>query len=403
MSLLPYKISQSMLEALEVGALRVEKVMLSSALGRVLAEDIIAKYNDPKFPTASMDGYAVKFDDLSSESIKVLGDNPAGNDEQRVVNSGECIKTFTGSKMPSGADTLIQIENVTFEDGKIVINEKVPFASSVRPVGEGYKEGDVLIKKGTKVGFAEIGVLAGLNQVMLKVSIKPRVAVISTGSEILDLGEESDNPAQIRSSNNYTIEALFIQAGAEVIQLGTIGDDRDGIMQTFKNALSSADILISTGGVSVGDYDFVKDIVPELGADVVFKGVAIKPGRHIMVAQKDAKFILALPGFAYSSTVTSMLYGLPLVAKMLGKSEPFKIVDAKLDEEFRKRSKNTEFTACNISIKNGQYFVDFDGKKVGSSAILTNMLDGSALMMTEESDGNLEKGTSVKVILLENF
>jgi len=403
MSLLPYKTSISMLEALEVGALKVEKVMLSSAIGRVLAEDIVAKYNDPKFPTASMDGYAVKFDDLSSESIKVLGDNPAGNDEQRVVNSGECIKTFTGSKMPSGADTLIQIENVTFEDGKIVINEKVPFASSVRPVGEGYKEGDVLIKKGTKVGFAEIGVLAGLNQVMVKVSIKPRVAVISTGSEILDLGEESDNPAQIRSSNNYTIEALFIQAGAEVIQLGTIGDDRDGIMQTFKNALSSADILISTGGVSVGDYDFVKDIVPELGADVVFKGVAIKPGRHIMVAQKDAKFILALPGFAYSSTVTSMLYGLPLVAKMLGKSEPFKIVDAKLDEEFKKRSKNTEFTACNISIKNGQYFVDFDGKKVGSSAILTNMLDGSALMMTEESDGNLEKGTSVKVILLEQF
>jgi len=403
MSLLPYKTSISMLEALEVGAVRVEKVMLSSALGRVLAEDIVAKYNDPKFPTASMDGYAVKFDDLDNDSIKVLGDNPAGNDEQRVVNSGECIKTFTGSKMPSGADTLIQIENVTFEDGKIVINEKVPFASSVRPVGEGYKEGDILIKKGTKIGFAEVGVLAGLNQVMVKVSIKPRVAVISTGSEILDLGEESDNPAQIRSSNNYTIEALFTQAGAEVIQLGTIGDDRDGIMQTFKNALSSADILISTGGVSVGDYDFVKDIVPELGADVVFKGVAIKPGRHIMVAQKDAKFILALPGFAYSSTVTSMLYGLPLVAKMLGKSEPFKIVDAKLDEEFKKRSKNTEFTACNFSIKDGQYLVNFDGKKIGSSAILTNMLNNSALMMTKEEDSNLQKGTFVKIILLENF
>ena len=403
MSLLPYKTSISMLEALEVGAVRVEKVMLSSALGRVLAEDIVAKYNDPKFPTASMDGYAVKFDDLDSDSIKVLGDNPAGNDEQRVIKVGECIKTFTGSKMPLGADTLIQIENVTFEDEKITINEKVPFGSSVRPIGEGYKEGDILIKKGTKIGFAEIGVLAGLNQVMVKVSVKPRVAVISTGSEILDLGQESDNPAQIRSSNNYTIEALFTQAGAEVIQLGTIGDDRDGIMQIFQNALSSADIVISTGGVSVGDYDFVKDIVPQLGAEVVFKGVAIKPGRHIMVAQKDAKFILALPGFAYSSTVTSMLYGLPLVAKMLGKFSPYKIIDAKLAEDFKKRSKFTEFTACNISVKDGQYFVDFDGKKVGSSAILTNMLNNSALMVTDEKDGNLEKDTMVKVILLEQF
>jgi molybdopterin molybdotransferase len=392
-----------MLDKLDTGVVKTQNVMLSLSLGRVLAEDIIAQQNDPKFPTASMDGYAVKFEDLDSGMLKVLGDNPAGHDEQRVINSKECIKTFTGSKMPEGADTLIQIENVTFSDGKITINEKVPFASSVRPIGEGYKKGDVLIKKGTKIGFAEIGVLAGLNHVNVKVAIKPRVAVISTGSEILDLGQESTNNAQIRSSNNYTISALFTQAGAEVIQLGTIGDDRDGIMQVFENALASADIVISTGGVSVGDYDFVKDIVPQLGAKVVFKGVAIKPGRHIMVAQKDSKFFLALPGFAYSSTVTSILYGLPLVAKMLGKSKPYEMIDATLNEDFKKRSKYTEFTACNVHIVDGKYFVDFKDKKVGSSAILTNMLDNSALMVTSQDDGNLKKGTIVKVILLKTY
>ena len=403
MKLLNYETSQNMLDLLHVNEGRSENVALSSSMGRVLAEDIVAEFNDPQFPTASMDGYAVLHADLDNESLVILGDNPAGHDETRTIKSGECIKTFTGSMMPHGADTLIQIENVSVQDGKIIINEKVPLGNAVRPVGEGYKAQDILIKKGTKIGFAQIGVMAGLNKVMVKVALRPRVAVISTGSEILDLGVNSDNPAQIRSSNNYTLAALFEQAGAEVIQLGTIGDDKDGIMKTFQNALSSADILVSTGGVSVGDYDFVKDIVPRLGAEVVYKGVAIKPGKHILVAQKESKFVLALPGFAYSSTVTAILYVLPLVAKMLGKEKAYKTVAAKLSEDFKKRSKLTEFTACNVTVEDGEYFVNFKGKKVGSSAILTNMLDNSALMVTGEDDGDLEEGTFVNVILLDRF
>lgn len=403
MSLLSYETSQNMLDLLHVNSSRSENIALSSSLGRVLAEDIVAEFNDPQFPTASMDGYAVIHDDLESKSITILGDNPAGSDEKRVIKSTECIKTFTGSKMPLGADTLIQIENVTVENGKIIINKPVAKGSSVRPIGEGYKAGDVLIKKGTKIGFVEIGVMAALNKVMVKVALKPRVAVISTGSEILDLGVHSDNPSQIRSSNNYTLAALFAQAGAEVIQLGTVGDDKNSIMQTFQNALECADILVSTGGVSVGDYDFVKDVVPRIGAEVVYKGVAIKPGKHILVAQRADKFVLALPGFAYSSTVTAILYVLPLIAKMLGRSSAYKTVAAKLGEDFTKRSSLTEFTACNVVIEDGEYFVNFKDKKVGSSAILTNMLDSSGLMITGEEDGNLSKDTFVNVILLENF
>ena len=398
-----FETSQNMLDLLKVNNHRYERVPLSNALGRVLAQDIVARFNDPQFPTASMDGYAVKYEDLSLGELTVLGDNPAGNNERRVLSKGESIKTFTGSMMPEGSDTLIQIENVTFDAGKITINEMVEQGNAVRPVGEGYKAGDVLIEKGTKIGFAEIGVMAGLNQVMVQVALRPRVAVIATGSEILDLGENSDNPAQIRSSNNYTLAALFEQSGAEVIQLGTAPDDRDAIMKTFENALESADILVSTGGVSVGDYDFVKDIIPRLGAEVVYKGVGIKPGRHILVAQRGHKFILALPGFAYSSTVTAILYVLPLVAKMLGKERPYKTVAAKLQEDFKKRSRFTEFTACNIVVEDGEYFVNFEGKKVGSSAILTNMLDNSALMVAGEDDKFLEAGTYVNVILLDEF
>ena len=392
-----------MLDLLQVNATRYERVPLSDALGRVLFEDMVAEFNDPQFPTASMDGYALKHEDLSLGELKVLGDNPAGHDEKRVLQNGECIKTFTGSMMPEGSDTLIQIENVTYEDGKIIINEEVARGNAVRPVGEGYRSGDVLIRKGTKIGFAEIGVMAGLNQVMVKVALRPRVAVIATGSEILDLGENSTNPAQIRSSNNYTLEALFRQAGAETVQLGTAPDDKDSIMQTFENALTSADILVSTGGVSVGDYDFVKDVIPRLGAEVVYKGVAIKPGRHILVARRGHKFIIALPGFAYSSTVTAILYVLPLIAKMLGKAAPYKTVAAKLQEDFKKRSPFTEFTACNVEIEDGEYYVNFKDKKVGSSAILVNMLHNPALMVAGEDDKFLEAGTYVNVILLENF
>ncbi len=403
MDFISFETSQNMLELLEVNNHRYERVPLSDALGRVLAEDIVAKYNDPQFPTASMDGYAVRHEDLEFGILKVLGDNPAGHDEQRLLEAGECIKTFTGSMMPQGADTLIQIENVTYEDGKITINEEVSLGNAVRPIGEGYKAGEVLIEKGRKIGFAEIGVMAGLNHVMVKVALAPRVAVIATGSEILDLGADSNNPAQIRSSNNYTLAALFESAGAEVVQLGTAPDDRDALMSTFSNALESADILVSTGGVSVGDYDFVKDIVPRLGAEVVYKGVGIKPGRHILVAKRGHKFIIALPGFAYSSTVTSILYVLPLIAKMLAKVQPYKTVAAKLQSDFKKRTPFTEFTACNVVVEDGEYFVNFEGKKVGSSAILTNMLHNSALMIAGEEDKFLEAGTYVNVILLENF
>ena len=403
MSLLSYETSQNMLDLLDVESVKVQNVPLSDALGRILAEDIIASYNDPQFPTASMDGYAIKFEDQEREFLTLIGDNPAGNDEKRVLADGECIKTFTGSKMPEGADTLIQIENVSVDGSRVSINEKVALGSSVRPIGEGYKAGDQLIKKGTKLGFAQIGVMAALNVVMVKVAIKPRVAVIATGSEILDLGAMSTNPSQIRSSNNYTLAALFEQAGAEVIQLGVIEDDKEEIMETFNNALSAADILVSTGGVSVGDYDFVKDIVPRIGAEVIYKGVAIKPGRHIMLAQRDSKYVISLPGFAYSSTVTALLYVLPLLAKMLGKEKPYTMVEAKLKDDFYKKAGLTQFSACNISVVDGEYFVDFEGKKAGSSAILTNLLGQSALMISGEEDTFLEKGTFVNVIMLQEF
>jgi molybdopterin molybdotransferase len=396
-----YETSMHHLASLDVGSLRSEKVFLSDALNRVLAEDVVAGYNSPAYETSGMDGYAIQAADQAAGKIRVLKDNPAGSEIDDEVTSGVAIKTFTGSLMPKGSDTLIPIENVSVEGEYIVINEPVKEGFSVRPVGENFYAGDLLIKAGTTLGFAQIGVMASLNIVMAKVVKKPDVAILSTGSEVLDLGEEATNKAQIRSSNNYTLSALATAHGANAIQLGTCKDDKETILKEITNGLATSDILVTTGGVSVGDYDFVKEVVEKVGAKVIFKGVKIKPGQHILVAQKDHKIILGLPGFAYSSTVTFILYALPLIRRFLGLSEQPEVVDAILDEPFVKRSKKSEFSVCNLVVKDGQYHVNFEGKKVGTSAILTNMLgDNTALVMTGEEDSSLAKGEVIKVMKL---
>jgi molybdopterin molybdotransferase len=235
---------------------------------------------------------------------------------------------------------------------------------------------------------------------MAAVFIKPRVAVLSTGSEILDLGESAHHASQIRSSNNYTLAALAQQAGGSSVQLGIVADDEASITRAFENALDAADIIVTTGGVSVGDYDFVKDIIPRLGAEVIYKGVNIKPGQHVMLAKKENKFIIGLPGFAYSSTVTFMLYIIPIIRRMLALNAGLPYVEATLMQDFNKRAKKTEFSPCNLVYKNGRYEVDFEGKKIGSSAIMTNMLGACALVVTGEDSGSLKKGEKVEVINL---
>lgn len=376
---------------------RSEKVFLVESLGRVLAVDIVAGENYPLAPTAAMDGYAIKHSDLENSNEFIIDAiNPAGSSERFSVESGKAIKTFTGSLMPDGSDTLVPIELVSVDGDKIIVNESVKCGFAVRPVGESYSDGEVLIRAGTKITFIEIGVMVGLNIVMVDVAIKPRVSILATGSELLDIGEAMSHSGEIRSSNSYTLQALAIEQGATSIQMGIVGDDKNSIIKAFKNAIDTSDIVVSTGGVSVGDFDFVKDIVPELGFSVLFKGVKIKPGQHIMIAQKDDKFIVALPGFAYSSTVTFILYVVPLIKKLLGATSSFEIVDAILKSPFKKPTNKTEFHACNLTFSDGRYFVDFDGKKSGTSAILTNMLGNSALMIGEDKS----VGESVRVIKL---
>ncbi len=393
--------SVEILKNLEISNYKTKELYLVNALGYVLAEDVIADHNSPEFPTSAMDGYAIIHEDMTLGTLKIGGINPAGCALADEVLGGMCIKTFTGSLMPHGADTLIPIENVRVEGDEIVITEDVAQGFSVREVGENYAKGQLLISKGTKINFPQIGVMASLNIANVLVYEKPTVAIISTGSELLELGEAQTNDSQIRSSNNYILEAIVNKYDGIPLQLGCIKDDKATITKEIAIALEKSDIVVTTGGVSVGDFDFVKDVIVELGCEVVFKGVRVKPGQHIMLARKDDKFIIGLPGFAYSSTVTALLYLVPLIEKLQQGRCSLHKVKAKLSEAFVKRAKKAEFTACNVSLLQGEYYVDFKGKKVGSSAILTNMLGPVALLVTSEDDISKEVGDEVSVLLFD--
>lgn len=391
--------SIEMIQNLQINNYRTKKLYLLDALGYVLAEDIVADHNSPEFPTSAMDGYAIIHEDMALGRLKVDSINPAGSALINEVIGGTCIKTFTGSLMPHGADTLIPIENVEVDGDEIIIKEEVSQGYSVREVGENYAKGQMLIPKGTKIDFPQIGVISSLNIANVFVYEKPIVAILSTGSELLSLGEAQTNDSQIRSSNNYILEAIVRKYDAVPMQLGCIKDDKENITKEVLNALDKSDIVVTTGGVSVGDFDFVKDVIYELGCDVVFKGVRVKPGQHIVVARKGDKFVVGLPGFAYSSTVTALLYLVPLIEKLQqGKSSLHK-VKARLKEPFVKRAKKAEFTACNVSLLQGEYYIDFKDKKIGSSAILTNMLGDVALLCTSEDDTSKEIGDEVSILL----
>lgn len=393
-----FKESLKIVENIDLSHKETIEVGLIGSLGYILADDIVANENSPSEPTSAMDGYAFIYEN-DIRKLKISGINPAGSENLLEVKTGECIKTFTGSLMPKGSDTLIPIENVEVVDDEILIIISVKKGSHVRAIGENYAKGELLIPKGTKIDFPQIGVMASLNISEVKVYKKPKVGIFATGSELLDVGEEQTLPSQIRSSNHLTIEAIVKKYGGDAIQFGCIKDDKESITSMVEKALEVSDIVVTTGGVSVGDYDFVKDVIKEIGFEVLFQGVNLKPGQHIMLARSGDKFILGLPGFAYSSTVTALVYLLPLIGKFIGYPNHAQSIKATLNEPYTKKSNKTEFIACNYYLQGGKYMVDFAHKKLGTSAILTNLLGSSALMMLGPADNIKHVGDEVDIYI----
>ncbi|MCR6575485.1 molybdopterin molybdotransferase MoeA [Campylobacter insulaenigrae] len=372
---------------------KVEKISLTECLNRILAVDIIALHNHPKFPTSAMDGYAIKFDN-QDENLKIIGEVPAGIFPTFNVKDQECVKTFTGSLMSDGSDTLVPIEKVEIKDDILIIKEKVNKGFAVRKVGESYKEGEILLKKGIKISYSEIALLAELGYFHISVFIKPIVGILSSGNEIKDLGESLDHPAQIRSSNHVAIANMAKKLHCQTRIFPLLKDDKENTQNTLRQALNSCDILITTGGVSMGDFDFLKQAIKDY--EIIIDKVDVKPGKHIKIAKFENKFIFALPGFPYSAMVIFNLYVRELLNVWLLQETDYKF-QAFLSEDYKKKSSHLEFIACNIEFKNGKIFANLKGKKEGSSAIINNLNHKAALLIAKD---DLKEGNLVDIILM---
>ncbi len=373
---------------------KVEKVAITDALDRNIAYDVTAAENYPAKPVSAMDGYAFAFKEGLNE-LELITDLPAGSDKGLHVEGSKCVKTFTGSLMSEGTDTLVPVENVEVSGSKIIIKKSVPKGFAVRAVGESYKKGEILIKKGTRLTYAEIALLAELGVFHVSVFIRPRVAILATGSEIKDLGEPLDSPAQIHSSNHVGIAMQIRKMGAEPILCEIVRDKAELVEKAIINALKSADILVTTGGISMGDYDFVKGALNE-NFKLIIEGAAIKPGRHIRVAKSGDKYIFALPGFPYSAMVMCVLYVRVLINTWFSQEEPK--ITAIMDEDYKKRSPFLEFTAVNLENRDGKIFVNLNGKKLGSSAIVNNLTNEAALLIIPKETEFIAKGEVVEVL-----
>ena len=373
---------------------KVEKVAITDALDRNIAYDVKAAENYPAKPVSAMDGYAFAFKDGLNE-LELITDLPAGSDKGLHIEGSKCVKTFTGSLMSEGTDTLVPVENVEVSGSKIIIKKSVPKGFAVRAVGESYKKGEILIKKGTRLTYAEIALLAELGVFHVSVFIRPRVAILATGSEIKDLGEPLDSPAQIHSSNHVGIAMQIRKMGAEPIICEIVRDKAELVEKAIINALKTADILVTTGGISMGDYDFVKGALNE-NFSLIIEGAAIKPGRHIRVAKSGDKYIFALPGFPYSAMVMCVLYVRVLINTWFSQEEPK--LTAIMDEDYKKRSPFLEFTAVNLENRDGKIFVNLNGKKFGSSAIVNNLTNEAALLIIPKETEFIAKGEVVEVL-----
>jgi len=380
-----------------------EKLFLHDALGRVLARDIIAPSDMPPFPTAAMDGYACSSRDINEGRVlRIAGDNPAGNPCEMALEEGSCIKTFTGARMPRGADTLLIVENVKEEEGFLKLTAPAPRAGVfIRQAGDNYRQGEILLPKGTLLTPSEIGLLASLNHLFVHVRSKPIVTILSGGDELVELGEESLRVGALRSANNHLLKALIDSMGGEARLTDLLPDEPHAIEEALKSALEESDIVLTTGGMSLGDYDFTQQAIYKLCDEVLFHGAKVKPGKPIAYAKKGDTHLFGLPGFPNSCLITFYLFGRIILHRILGVPfEPLKI-RAKLDESLQKEAGRAEFRVCTLKLQKGEWRVDFEGKKGIQSAIINNLCGPTALVILDEECTFKERGEEVEVVLFK--
>jgi len=387
-------------EALEiilgsVKPLAPREIPVAESLGLVIARDIAAHDSVPPFASSAMDGYAVRGSDVAGASydspsrLRVLQDVPAGQVASCRVQPGTAVRIMTGAAVPDGADCVVKVED-TFTDGEfVVIRRGVPGGVNVRPVGEDIFAGTTVFAAGTLIRPAEIGVLASVGCASVPVYPKVSVAVVTTGDELIDVGDKLV-PGKIRDANSYTLTAQVRQCGAEPLLIARVADTMDATRSAFARALAQADIVLTNGGVSVGDYDCVKDALESLGARLLFWGIEQKPGKPMAFWDIQGKAVVSLPGYPVSAMICFEEYVRPALRKMMGHvllNRPWRkaVLQGVYDKRGGGKDRRTHFLRAKAWEQDGLWHAALAGKQ--GSAVLSSLAGSNALaVVTEEQD-----------------
>jgi molybdopterin molybdotransferase len=350
-TLLTFEAARAVVEkhAAGIAAVRVQNVAVSDALDRVAAADLRADRDYPPFPRATRDGYAVRPADVRSvpAQLHLIGQIKAGDTFTRTVNAGECAEIMTGAAVPAGADTVVMVEFTRTEGDGVVIERFAAAGENIVPSGAECRRGDVVITRGTRLRAQEIAVAATIGCAQLSVYDKPHVAILSTGDEVVEI-DQQPGPVQIRNSNAYSLAAQIERAGGEPVRLPIAPDEKSRLRTLIEYGLSS-DLLLLSGGVSMGKYDLVEQVLTDLGAEFFFTGVKIQPGKPLVFGKVRGKYFFGLPGNPVSTMVTFQLFALTIVDALAGAApQPLPFASAQLKSEFKTKTGLTRFLPARL-------------------------------------------------------
>ncbi len=383
-----------------VNALPAELISLSDALGRVLAEDVASRVTQPPSAVSSMDGYAVKAADVSQcpITLKLAGESAAGGGYDGTLNQGEAVRIFTGAPVPAGADAVIMQENTEKGDGNVKILEGVEVGNFIRPAGMDFKHGDALLPKGRVMTARDIGLAAAMNVPWLKVTRRPRIAILATGNEVVMPGDPVGT-AQILSSNSLSLSAMVKAFGGDVINVGIAQDDENSLLMMVEGA-KGADLLVTIGGASVGDYDLVQQVLGKEGLDLGFYKVAMKPGKPLIFGNVKGTPVLGLPGNPVSANVTALIFLRAAMETMLGlPAHDLVTGTAVLGVDVPKNGPRKEFMRATSSKRDdGELIVDpFDQQ---DSSLLARLASADCLVIRDPNAEPAKAGDRVKIVSL---
>ncbi|MGF1736892.1 molybdopterin molybdotransferase MoeA [Photobacterium satsumensis] len=376
----------------------VATVSLSDGMGLVLAEDICSPINVPPFANSAMDGYALRIADLeNTDTLHMAGKSFAGIPYDGICQPGQCIRIMTGAQMPEGADAVIMQEETEVDGDNIRFTAKVSHGENVRPIGDDVHQGDVVVAKGNRITAREMPLLASLGIATLPVYRRPVVAFFSTGDELRPVGEPLE-AGQIYDSNRYGIRALLEKFGCDVMDLGIIPDSPEKLREAFAQA-TTADVLVTSGGVSVGEADYTKDILDEQG-EIGFWKIAMKPGKPFAFGTINNTWFCGLPGNPVSAMVTLYQLVQPMLAKLSGHShyQPPQRLKAKATTVFKKRPGRADYQRGIYQINSeGQVEVATTGNQ-GSGAF-SSMHQANCFVVLEQERGRVMPDEEVTIEL----